>query len=588
MAAGSRTLKLQILAEVGKLVDGLNQANKQVMTTGQKFQAGFAQVSKSVLAAGAAVGAFVGSSIKSYMEFDDKLTQSTAIMSGVTEDTRKQMETAARSVATTLGIAHKDAAESYYFLASAGLDAQQSIAALPQVAAFAKAGMFDMARATDLATDAQSALGLTSKDAAENLEGMTRVTDVLVRAATLANASVEQFGIALTTKAGTAMKTFGIDIEKGVAVLAAFADQGIKAQVAGVNFGIVVRDLTTKAIAKKEAFEKLNIAVFDAEGNMRSISDIIKDMEVALDGASDAQAKQIMQMLGFSDKSASAIQSLIGLSDKIKAYEEALYAAGGVTGDVADKQMESMKNQMELLKARFEDFKITLANEFTPELTKLMDYISETVLPFIEKYKDEIILTAKAVLGLSAAVIAINAALKVYQAIMIVATAAQAAFNFVLFANPIGLVIAAIAALVAGIVILNERTGGLKASWEGFINILKSAWEWIKRVADAAANFLGGIGSSITRGLASIGFGGGRATGGAVSRGNAYMVGERGPEMFVPYTAGKIVPNAGGVTINITGTVIDPEGTARAIQKALQNSSARAGTLSLAPTLGIA
>lgn len=588
MAAGSRTLKLQILAETAKLVDGLDKANKQVMTTGQKFQAGFAQVSKAVVAAGAAVGAFVGSSIKSYMEFDDKLTQSTAIMSGVTEDTRKQMETAARSVATTLGIAHKDAAESYYFLASAGLDAAQSIAALPQVAAFAKAGMFDMARATDLATDAQSALGLTSKDAAENLQGMTRVTDVLVRAATLANASVEQFGIALTTKAGTAMKTFGIDIEKGVAVLAAFADQGIKAQVAGVNFGIVVRDLTTKAIAKKEAFEKLNIAVFDASGNMRSISDIIKDMEVALDGASDAQAKQIMQMLGFSDKSASAIQSLIGLSDKIKAYEDALYAAGGVTGDVADKQMESMKNQMELLKARFEDFKITLAAEFTPELTRLMDYISETVLPFMEKYKDEIILTAKAVLGLAAAVIAINTGLKIYQAAVVAATVVTAAYNAVLFANPIGLVIAAVAALVASFVVLHNRVGGLKGAFEGFVNTLKSAWEWIKRVASAAGDFLGGIGSAIGRGLGSIGFGGGRATGGTVSRGNAYMVGERGPEMFVPYTAGKIVPNSGGTVINITGTIIDPEGTARAVQQVLQNSSARAGNLNLNPTLGLA
>jgi TP901 family phage tail tape measure protein len=585
MAAGSRTLKLQILAEVSKLVDGLDQANKQVMTTGQKFDAAFKQVGKVVLAAGAAVGAFVGSSIKSYMEFDDKLTQSTAIMSGVTEETRKQMETAARSVATTLGIAHKDAAESYYFLASAGLDAAQSIAALPQVAAFAKAGMFDMARATDLATDAQSALGLTSKDAAENLAGMTRVTDVLVRAATLANASVEQFGISLTTKAGTAMKTFGIDIEKGVAVLAAFADQGIKAQVAGVNFGIVVRDLTTKAIAKKDAFEKLNIAVFDAEGNMRSISDILVDMERALDGASDAQAKQIMQMLGFSDKSASAISSLIGLSGKIKEYEDALYAAGGTTQDVADKQMESMKNQMELLKTRFEDFKLTLAAEFTPELTKLMDYISETVIPFMEKYSDEIIVAMKAILALSAAVIIINTGMKVYQAVMVAATLATAAYNAVLFANPIGLIIAAVAALVAGMIILERRTGYLKSAWEGFISTLQTAWEWIKRVASAAGSALGAIGGAIG---GALGFGGNRANGGPVNPSNAYMVGERGPEMFVPNTAGRIVPNGGGITINVTGTVIDPEGTARAIANVLSRSTGRAGTLNLTPVGGIA
>ena len=134
MAAGSRTLKLQILAEVSKLVEGLDKANKQVMTTGQKFQQGFEKVSKSVLVAGAAVGAFVASSVKTFIEFDSKITQSTAIMSNVTDEVRKDMETAARSIAKTLGISHTQAAESYFFLASAGLDAKQAIAALPAVA----------------------------------------------------------------------------------------------------------------------------------------------------------------------------------------------------------------------------------------------------------------------------------------------------------------------------------------------------------------------------------------------------------------------------------------------------------------------
>ena len=58
---------------------------------------------------------------------------------------------------------------------------------------------------------------------------MSRVSDVLVRANTLANATVQQFSTALTSKAGAALKSFNKDVEEGVAVLAAMADQGIKA-----------------------------------------------------------------------------------------------------------------------------------------------------------------------------------------------------------------------------------------------------------------------------------------------------------------------------------------------------------------------
>lgn len=55
-------------------------------------------------------------------------------------------------------------------------------------------------------------------------------------------------------------------------------------------------------------------------------------------------------------------------------------------------------------------------------------------------------------------------------------------------------------------------------------------------VAATGANLIGQI--------ASVSFGGGRALGGPVGPGQKYLVGERGPEMFVPNTAGSIVPNS--------------------------------------------
>jgi hypothetical protein len=81
-----------------------------------------------------------------------------------------------------------------------------------------------------------------------------------------------------------------------------------------------------------------------------------------------------------------------------------------------------------------------------------------------------------------------------------------------------------------------------------------------------------------------LGFGGGRAMGGPVSANTAYVVGERGPELFVPGNSGTIIPNGsgGGNTINLTvNGAIDAEGTARTIINVLNNSAAR-GTLGAA------
>jgi phage-related minor tail protein len=82
-----------------------------------------------------------------------------------------------------------------------------------------------------------------------------------------------------------------------------------------------------------------------------------------------------------------------------------------------------------------------------------------------------------------------------------------------------------------------------------------------------------GGGISLLGSLASL-FGGapGRATGGPVSPGRAYMVGERGPELFVPTSSGSVMANAGGVArgVNIAISINAPASTAPA---ALQQSS---------------
>ncbi len=323
---------------------------------------------KAFAGIGVAVAGLAVIGIKSFAKFEDKMNQSLAIMGDVAPKLRDEMSSAARAIAKETRIGVNEAAESYFFLASAGLNAEQSIAALPQVAAFAQAGMFDMARATDLATDAQSALGLTVDDAEGNLTNLTRVTDVLVKANTLANASVEQFSESLTNKAGAALKVVNKDIEEGVAVLAAFADQGIKGAEAGTAMNIVMREMQTKAIKNRDTFREFGVEVFDSSGKMNNMADIIGDLEGALEGMSDEQKKATLAALGFNDKSVIFIQTLLGTSDKIREYEESLRSAGGTTQEVADNQMKSLSAEFEVLGSKVNDMLLGLGEELAPAI----------------------------------------------------------------------------------------------------------------------------------------------------------------------------------------------------------------------------
>ncbi len=360
---------------------GAQLAKQQLNTLGNasKGSAGkLAQLGKFAKIAGVAIGVALAKGLSvavgEYIKFNDKMVQSLAIMQTSVSE-QKAMAQTARDVASVTAVSAEQSAEAYFFLASAGLNAQQSIAALPQVAKFAQAGMFDMATATDLATDAQSALGLTVSDAGENLANLTRVTDVLVKANTLANASVQQFSEALTTKSGAALKVVNKDIEEGVAVLAAFADRGVKGAEAGDKLNQVLRDIPRATAKNKSEFAALGLEMFDAEGNMRNVADIIEELDSVLGPMSDEMKAATLDQLGLNRGVADAVKILSGAGDQIRNYEKALRDSAGVTEEVADNQLESLKAQLGLAKDKFIDLGLAIIEEYEPAM---LDAIKST------------------------------------------------------------------------------------------------------------------------------------------------------------------------------------------------------------------
>tara|TARA_Y100001973_G_C5209218_1_gene344268 strand:+ start:10395 stop:12329 length:1935 start_codon:yes stop_codon:yes gene_type:complete len=342
------------MAVIGSLVvnvlgntSGLNAAMARSRAILTKFKGAAGAAGAGMTAMGAAAVVLT----KNFEGVERAMNKSLAIMGNIAPMMRKDMTNAAIEVARTTNFSTQQAAESYFFLASAGMSAKESLDALPVVARFAQAGAFDMATATDLSTDALSAMGLKSKDAATNLQNLTRVSDVLIKANTLANATAQQFSEALTTKAAAALRLVNKEMEEGVAVLAVFADQGIKGAEAGTALNIVMRDLATKAIRNKEAFAQAGVTVFDSSGKMRNMADIVGDLERSLGGMSDRAKKAALLQMGFTDKSIAFTSALIGTSDEIRRYQSELDTAGGITKEVSDNQMTELQHAIAELTA---------------------------------------------------------------------------------------------------------------------------------------------------------------------------------------------------------------------------------------------
>jgi hypothetical protein len=129
--------------------------------------------------------------------------------------------------------------------------------------------------------------------------------------------------------------------------------------------------------------------------------------------------------------------------------------------------------------------------------------------------------------------------------------------------------------------VVGKLLAGFVDGFSSLVGIIDSVISGIKAIINLVKN------NPLVKGISGVidrVFGGGKAAGGAVSSNKSYIVGERGPELFLPNTNGMIVPNnklsgAGGSVYNITvNGAIDSEGTARTIVDLLNRSNAR-GTL---------
>ena len=316
MAAG-RSKEMEIAIKIGGKVAS---SFKSAIGQATKGIGGIAKaVGAATSAAAAAVGGMGLAVINVGREFEGAMSQVAATMlldKGTAEGQKAfgTLENAARECGASTAFSATEAAEALNYLALAGYDADAAATALPTVLKLAGAGAMELAQASDMVTDSMSALGIEATEA-----NLTQFSDQMAKTASKSNTSVAQLGEAILTVGGTAKGLAGGTTELNAA-LGILADNGIKAAEGGTHLRNMILSLQSARNSDAAAlFEQMGISAYDAEGNMRSLGEVFKDINNSLAGASADKVNSTLSTIFKQTDLASARAMLAATVDSVDA-----------------------------------------------------------------------------------------------------------------------------------------------------------------------------------------------------------------------------------------------------------------------------
>lgn len=283
---------------------------------------------------------------------------------GVLSDAAKEMGEATKFSASQAG-------EALNYLALAGYDAEKAVNALPTVLNVAAAGGMELAAASDMVTDAMSALGLETSQMAD-------FSDKLAVTAQKSNTSVAQLGEAILTVGGTAKNLAGGVVEMNT-MLGILADNGIKGAEGGTALRNVILSLTAPTSTAAKAIDGLGLSVFDNEGKMRSLQDIIYDLNDALSTMTDADKSQVLSDI-FNKVDLKSVNALLGTSmerfDELSGYID---NCSGAAADMAVTMDDNLKGDLTIMQSALEGLGITAYEKFQTPMRDAVQSVTEDI-----------------------------------------------------------------------------------------------------------------------------------------------------------------------------------------------------------------
>jgi TP901 family phage tail tape measure protein len=316
-------------------------------------------VKTAAVGIGGAMVAIGGYAIKVGSDFESAMSNVAAI-SGATGDDLQMLKDTAQEMGATTQFSATEAANALSYMALAGWDANQSASALPGVLNLAAASGMELASASDMVTDYMSAFGMSCEQSGY-------FADMLAYAQSNANTTAELLGESYKNCAAN-MAAAGQDVETTTSLLAMMANQGLKGSEAGTALAAVMRDLTAKMSDGAIKIGDTSVAVQDANGNYRDLTDILQDVESATNGMGDAEKAAALSST-FTADSIKGLNLILnaGVSNAAD-FENQLRNSGGTAENMANVMNDNLAGAMKSLQSRAETFGNAIYESFSVQL----------------------------------------------------------------------------------------------------------------------------------------------------------------------------------------------------------------------------
>lgn len=465
--AETYSVEAVLKAKVTDFVNGFKQAKSAatdfVDKNKQTFDS-FKQVGAAATAGGAAIAAGLGGAVKVAADFESGMSNVQAI-SGATGADMELLSDKAREMGSKTKFSASEASDAFSYMALAGWETQEMMAGIAPTLDLAAASGMDLARTSDIVTDAMSMFSMEAEEAG-------RMADVLAAASSKTNTDVDQLGEALKY-AGANAAAAGMDIEQTSAFLGLLADNGLKGSVAGTTLNAILRDLKGNAEDGALAVGEQSVALYDAQGNMRDMTDVMDDLINATAHMSDEQRDQ-------------AISSILG-QEALKGFNIYASEGAGAVGELENELRNSKDAASEMAKIMQENLNGSLTN-LKSALEEVAIAIGTALIPMVEKAVafaqfladkfnslDEKTQTIIAVVAaLAAGFLLLTGPILMLIGFIPSMLAGFTALSTVVgaLASPIGLVVAAVAAVVTALVLAYTQ-------FEWFRDVVSAVWGFI-------------------------------------------------------------------------------------------------------------
>lgn len=375
--------------DLGDGADGMDSLAGQVDDAGSSMEeasskainlSGALKTLFAVVSAAAIIGQvkdFTADSIELGKNYTSVMSEVAAI-SGASSSDLAMMEDTARQYGATTVFSASEAAEALKYMSLAGWDAQQSTDALGGVLNLAAASGMGLGEASDMVTDYLSAFGMEANKS-------TYFADMLAYAQSNSNTTAAQLGEAYKNSAAN-MHAAGQDVETTTSLLEAMANQGRKGSEAGTTLGAMMRDITAKMDDGAIKIGETSIAVQDASGNFRDMTDILTEVGEATEGMGSAQRAAALSSV-FTDDSIKGVNMVLAEGmDKVAGYEEALRSATGASEDMAETMNDNLSGDMANMNSAYEEMQLQAFEAMEGPLREGAQWITSDIIPTLTSW----------------------------------------------------------------------------------------------------------------------------------------------------------------------------------------------------------